>query len=98
MAETLGLKNDKVAAASWCALRKKLFSDGKETQPKVARKARASDMNGVTKKSPRKSGSTAQTSLPETVTSDVTTTTSPGMTPATAIRVEDDSLSKREES
>lgn len=93
MAETLGLKNDKVAAASWCALRKKLFSDGKDARPKVARKARASDVNGITKKSPPKNGSTVRPSTPEIVTSGATTTTTttPGTTPASAIKVEDDS-------
>jgi hypothetical protein len=93
MAETLGLKNDKVAAASWCALRKKLFSDGKEARPKVARKAKSSDVNGVTKKSSQKNASTAQPCTPEIVTSGATTTTSTrsGTTPASAIKVEDGS-------
>jgi len=36
MAETLGLKSDRVAAAAWSALRKKLLADGKHPPPKVS--------------------------------------------------------------
>lgn len=57
MAETLGLKNDKVATAAWCALRKKLFSDGKNPPPKVTA---ARVTKSAAKKSNQKHGAVVQ--------------------------------------
>ncbi|KEF58884.1 uncharacterized protein A1O9_03727 [Exophiala aquamarina CBS 119918] len=70
MAATLGLKNDKVAAAVWCALRKKLFADGGSPPFKVEA---AKVTKSATKKTNQKNGAVAQT--PKTKNK---TTTTPG--------------------